>query len=319
MADLIVAVDLGGTLIRTAQMDRKGHIFARVREPIHANRGREYTLPAVIDAIRRVLPTDRDRLAAVGICVPGPLDPWKGIIINLTNIPGWEMLPFRDILSDEFGVPVWLGNDANVAALAEQRFGAARGLSDVIYITVSTGIGGGIIVDNRLLLGAQGLGAEIGHMTIEVDGPRCRCGNIGCLEILANGPAIARDAAAAVRAGRASLLPELSGGDLDRITARLVNEAAQRGDSLAIEILNRAGFYLGVGVVNLMHIFNPAMFVIGGGVTKAGNLLFGPMRETVQQRAMRPAYWENCPIVRADLGDDVGLLGALALVLSSIG
>jgi len=208
-----------------------------------------------------------------------------------------------------------VGNDANLAALAEQRFGAGQGVSDLIYITVSTGIGGGIIADNRLLLGAQGFAAEVGHQTIEAHGPRCKCGNIGCLEALAAGPAIARCARELVRTGIGTAIADLVGGDLDKITAKVVNRAAQAGDPVAIELFRQAGFYIGVGIVNLLHLFNPSLIVIGGSVTKAGDLLFEPIRATVRERAMASYYWENTPIVPATLGDDVGLLGAVALVL----
>jgi glucokinase len=317
MTDTILTVDLGGTLIRTARMNPAGKISACVREPIHAERGRDVTLPHVIDAIHRVAPTDGSRLKAIGISAPGPVDPWQGRVINLTNIPGWQNLPLVDILSSEFDCPVWLGNDGNVAALAEQRFGAAQGVKDIIYMTISTGIGGGIIIDDRLLLGARGLAAEVGHITIEVNGPRCPCGNIGCLEVLANGAAIARYAREAIQRGQKTAIADLAQGVLSRVTARLVNDAAQQGDPVAIELYRRAGFYVGVGIVNLMHVFNPAMFVIGGGVTHAGDLLFDPIKATVKERAMHD-YQADVPIVSAALGDDVGLLGALSLVLSQM-
>jgi glucokinase len=317
MTDTILTVDLGGTLIRTARMDPEGRISACVREPIHAQRGRDATLPHVIDAIRRVAPADGSRIDAIGISVPGPVDPWQGRVINLTNIPGWQNLPLVDILSKEFGCPVWLGNDGNVGALAEQRFGAAKSVKDLIYMTISTGIGGGIIIDDRLLLGTRGLAAEVGHTTVDVNGPRCLCGNIGCLEVFANGAAIAGYARDAIRQGRKTAVADLAEGDLSRVTARLVNDAAQLGDPVAIELYRREGFYVGVGIVNLMHMFNPAMFVLGGGMTHAGDLLFEPIRATVKERAMLD-YQADVPIVSAALGDDVGLLGALALVLSQL-
>jgi glucokinase len=314
MSDSILTLDLGGTLIRTARMNPEGDIFAHVRESIDAAQGRDVTLPYVIDAIRRVAPTDGSPIKAIGVSAPGPIDPWEGTVINPTNIPGWQNLPLADMLSKEFGCPAWLGNDGNVAALAEQRFGAAKGVKDVIYLTIGTGIGGGIIVDDRLLLGARGLAAEVGHTTIQTNGPRCACGNIGCLEVMANGPAIARYAREAIQQGRQTWITDLVRGDLSQITARTVNEAAQQGDPVAIELYRRAGFYIGVGIVNLMHTFNPAMFVIGGGVTHGGDLLFDPIRTTVKERAMQQ-YWVDVPIVPAVLGDDVGLLGALVLVL----
>jgi glucokinase len=276
----------------------------------------------VIGRIKRAIyevmeSTDREQVQGIGVVAPGPLDPWKGVIMDAPNLPGWKKVPLKDLMEEEFGLPVVVGNDANLAALAEQRFGAGQGVADLIYITVSTGIGGGIIADNRLLLGAQGLAAEVGHQTIEAHGPRCNCGNIGCLEILAAGPAIARCARELIKTGIGTAIADWVGGDLDKITAKVVNQAAQAGDPVAIELFRQAGFYIGIGIVNLLHIFNPSLIIIGGSVAKAGDLLFEPIRATVRERAMASYYWENTPIVPATLGDDVGLLGAVALVLFS--
>ena len=172
-----------------------------------------------------------------------------------------------------------------------------------------------IITGGRLLLGSGGFAGEVGHQTLEPHGPRCNCGNIGCLEVLASGPAIAREAVRRIKAGEPSSLVEMVDGDLSKVTAREVDQAAQAGDPLAIEVFHRAGFYLGVGIVNLLHLFNPRLIVIGGGVAKAGSLLFDPMWETICERA-GAGYTEDLQIVPAALGDDVGLLGAVALVLS---
>ena len=315
MEKLIVGVDLGGTQIRAALADAQGEIIQRVSRPTMADEGLEAVLGRIEESIRQVLPADIGQVSAVGVAAPGPLDPWRGIVREAPNLPGWENVPLKDLMEAEFGLPVVVGNDANLAALAEQRFGAGQGVADLIYITVSTGIGGGVIVDNKLLLGAQGLAGEVGHQTVEAHGPRCKCGNIGCLEALAAGPAIARRAREFVKTGIGTAIADLVGGDLDKITAKVVNQAAQAGDPIAIELFRQAGFYIGVGIVNLLHIFNPSLIVIGGSVTKAGDLLFEPIRATVRQRAMASYYWENTPIVPATLGDDVALLGAVALVL----
>lgn len=316
MKRFILALDLGGTLIRTARMDPTGHIYERLEEPTHAQQGREVTLPRVIETLHRIRPEEMSQVAAIGVSVPGPVNPWTGVIARLTNVPGWEGLPLRDILTREFECPVWLGNDANLAALGEHRFGAGRDVSDMVYMTISTGIGGGIISENRLLVGTSGLASELGHMTIEANGPRCVCGNIGCLEVLANGAAVARRARELIAQGRETLIRDLAGGDVNRITAKLVGEAGHRGDPVALEIFRTTGFYVGVGIVNLMHLLNPAKFVLGGGVSKAGELLFGPIKDTVRERAMS-SFSEDVPIVPTALRDDVGLLGALALVLAN--
>jgi len=235
----------------------------------------------------------------------------------IPNISGWDGYPLRDVLRERFEVPVVLGDDANAAALAEQRFGAGRRHPHMIYLTISTGVGSGIIVNDRLLLGAGGLAAEAGCMVIDPNGPLCGCGNPGCLEALVSGPAIARTARERVRAGEATCLLEMAGGDPGRISALTVNQAAQRGDPLALDVLRQAGEYLGLGLVSLLHLFNPDIVVIGGSVSKAGDLLLGPAREVVRRRCLSEAYWRETPIVLAELGDDVGLLGALCLVLQA--
>jgi glucokinase len=313
---LIVGVDVGGTQIRAALADGEGRIIHRTSCLTLAEEGLEPVIGRIKGAIYEVMgSTDRGQVRGIGITAPGPLDPWKGIIMEAPNLSGWKNVPLKELMEEEFGLPVLVGNDANLAALAEQRFGAGQGVADLIYITVSTGIGGGIIIDNKLLLGAQGFAGEVGHHTIEAHGPRCNCGNIGCLEALAAGPAIARCARELIRNGIGTTIADLVDGDLDKITAREVNQAAQAGDPVAIELFRQAGFYIGVGIVNLLHLFNPSLIVIGGSVTKAGDLLFEPIRATVRERAMASYYWEDTPIVPAALGDDVGLLGAVALVL----
>jgi glucokinase len=316
MGKLIVGVDLGGTQIRAALTDGEGNILRRTSCLTLAEEGVESVIGRIKGAIYEVMEsTERGQVQGIGIVAPGPSDPRQGIIIEAPNLSGWINIPLKALVEEEFGPPVVVGNDANLAALAEQRFGAGQGVADLIYITVSTGIGGGVIIDNRLLLGAQGLAAEIGHQTIEARGPRCNCGNVGCLEVLAAGPAIARRARELITSGIETSIADLVGGDLDRISAKEVNQAAQAGDPVAIEVFRQAGFYIGVGIVNLLHLFNPSLIIIGGSVAKAGDLLFEPIRATVRERAMASYYWEHTPIVPAALGDDVGLLGAVALVL----
>ncbi|HEY66204.1 MAG TPA: ROK family protein [Caldilineae bacterium] len=318
MAEYFLTVDLGGTQIRAALCDAEGHIHRRANELTRAAEGRAAVIRRIKETMAKALgDVPSSRVRGIGIAAPGPLDPKRGIIIFAPNLHDWHNVPLRQIIQDHFGIPTFLGNDANLAALGEQRFGAGRGVHNLIYITVSTGIGGGIICDDRLLLGEGGFAAEIGHHTIKADGPRCNCGNVGCLEMYASGPAIARMAREAITSGERSLLQDMSQGDLEQITGKMVYEAALKEDPLAIEVLRRAGQYLGVGIVNLLHLFNPAMIIIGGSVAKAGDFLFQPMWEIIRQRS-HPSYWEDLRIVPPELGDDVGLLGALALVLSEV-
>lgn len=318
MAAYIMAADLGGTQIRAALCDWNGQILRRVARPTKAADGLEVVLERITRTIAEAMEgVNPDEIAGIGIGAPGPLDPMSGVILSAPNLPGWREVPLRSLISAHFGKPTFLGNDANVAGLAEATYGAARGVKDVVYLTVSTGIGSGIIVDGKMLLGARGLAAEAGHTIIKAGGPRCGCGNRGCLESLASGPAITRDVVGRLKQGKSSRLSKLVGGDLSKVDARIICEAAAAGDKLAANAFRRAGKYLGLGIVNLLHLFNPRMVVLGGSVMKAGKLIFEPMWATVAAQSM-PSYTEGLSIVPAALGDDVGLLGAQALAAAAL-
>jgi glucokinase len=308
MDKLIIGVDLGGTQMRAGCFDSSLNLLQRVAEPTLAARGLEDVLERLIGVIQRVLPDDLSRVHGIGVSAPGPTDPRTGIIYSPPNLPGWDAVPLRNIIQDRTGIMTYLGNDANVAALAETAAGAAKGYKHVIYLTVSTGIGGGVIDDGHLLVGSHGLAGEAGHMIMVVDG------QVSTLEKEAAGPAIARKAVARLQAGEESLIRSMVDGDLTRITSKTVGLAAAEGDPLAIELIRNAGRMVGLGIVSLMHLFNPEIVVVGGGVTKTGELLFGPMREVVRQHTIDPAYHEQVPIVPAALGDNVALIGAAALV-----
>jgi glucokinase len=235
------------------------------------------------------------------------------VVFNAPNIPCFVGLNLRDRLREMFGVPVVVGNDANVAALAEWRYGAARGHAGVVYLTISTGVGGGVIIDNKLLLGWKGLGAELGHVTIDYRGRLDKCGNVGCLEALASGTAIRRIAIDRLVAGEASLLRDQIGDDLEQVSVELLHAAAEAGDAFAGSILRDAAEAIGFGVVSFLHIFNPSIVVLGGGVTNLGARLFDPVRAVVERHVMDRRFLT--PIVPAELKENVGLLGALALAL----
>ena len=315
MQDRILAIDLGGTQIRAALADPRGTLLARAATLTHAEEGPEAVIARIIACAEEVLgDVDRTRVMGVGVGAPGPIDPWTGVLYNPPNLPGWKAVPLAERLAAALGLPVQAGNDANLAALGEHRFGAGQGVDDLVYMTVSTGIGGGIISGGRLVVGARGFAGEIGHQTLEPDGPLCGCGQRGHLEALAAGPAIAREARQALQKGATSLMAELV-DDPAHLTAETVTEAAKRGDAVARQILERAGFYIGLGLVNVIHMVEPQRIIIGGGVSQAGDLLFAPLRRTVEERLMSPVY-RGVEIMPAVLGDDVGLLGAVALVLS---
>lgn len=318
MDKYVIAVDLGGTQLRVALFTTNCEMVARHAQPSRAAEGITSVVDRIIDGIRQTgQEAGWERVAGVGVSVPGPVDPRRGIVAWAPNLPGWRDVPLGEMLSQAIDRPILLGNDANLAALAEQRYGAGQGQADLVYITVSTGIGGGIISDGRLIVGRGGLGTEVGHMTVEAHGPLCNCGNIGCLEALASGTALARQARELVSAGVSTKIGTLVDGDLARISAKVVHDAAAEGDTVAIDLYRKAGMYLGVGIVNLMYLFNPSVFVIGGSVAKGWELLYAPMQATIRQR-IAEVYWRQCPIVPAALGDDVSLMGAATLVLDTI-
>ncbi len=313
----IVGVDLGGTNIRAGVADGNGKILIQTSRPTEAEAGPEKVISNIVGAVKSVLHSrGSSHIIGLGIGSPGPLNSKTGLVFSPANLPGWESVPLRDILEDRLGLPVFLGNDANLGALGEYTFGAGKDYRNLVYMTVSTGIGGGVIDNGKLLEGATGAAGEIGHMTIEAFGPVCNCGNRGCLEALASGTGIRRRAIERVRAGEAGLLKSLAKGDPESLTAEMVDKAARRGDAAAIELLHEAGVYLGIGTTNLLHLFNPEIVIIGGGVSRSGDLIFKPLLEEVERRAM-PSFREGVPIVPTGLGDDIGLLGALALVLQN--
>ncbi len=308
----VLAIDMGGTKIRTAIVSDKGEIKAREYCLTLADEGLEPVTGRIFSSIDRLLSPgniDLPQLRGISIAAAGAIDSEKGLITSSPNLPGWHDVPLRDIVSSKYKVNAFLINDASAAALGEHQFGAGRGVNNLICLTVGTGIGGGIIIDGRLYLGQSGSAGEIGHMTIDVDGQRNHCGNIGCLETLASGTAIAREAIRRIKRGDRSSLTEVVGGEIESITAQKVSVAAQEGDSLASEVIFQAATYLGIGMVNLVNIFNPEMIVVGGGVAEVGDLLLEPARQVVRERAFQLSA-QAVRIVRAQLGDNSGLLGA---------
>lgn len=311
MTEYIIGVDLGGTRLRAARFDddlkmlARNEVFTLSEQGVEATIGR---IKALIHEMKAEYP-----IAGIGVSVPGPMNPYTGVVVAPPNLHGWHDVPLRQILLDEFGVPVYLGNDANVAALAEVVLGAAQGYRHAIFITVSTGIGSGIIIDRQMLLGKEGLGAEVGHIVMIVDD------RVSSLENEAAGPALAEQAQARIGAGEPSQILDMVDGDLTRITGATVGIAAQAGDPLARSIIQRAGRIIGYGVVSLLHLFNPEIIVFGGGVAQVGALLFDPMLEAIKEASIDDSYWRDLKIVMAGLGENVSLYGAGALALTKGG
>ncbi len=316
----VISIDLGGTKISTALVARDGHIIAQDYQETHAAQGPEAVIRRILDGARRVVAqagVRSSQAAAIGICAPGPLDTETGEVVSPPNLPGWDHVPVRQLVEDGLGAPTYLEKDANAAALGEHRFGAGRGTQHMIYVTVSTGIGGGLILDGRLYRGSCGMAGEVGHITLMRHGPLCGCGNRGCLEALASGTAIAREARERVAHGVPTLIAVLAEKDPERITAKLVAEAASQGDAEAQEIMAEAMNYLGIGMANLVNLFNPELIVIGGGLANIGEKLLEPVQRAIRRHAYA-ALAQAVQVVPAELGDDVGVLGAAAVALTRI-
>ena len=282
-----------------------------------ADEGPQSVINRILSAIDHLLSLrniESSKLGSISIAAAGAIDFDRGVITSSPNLPGWHDIPLRDIVREKHGVNTFLINDANAAALGEYHFGAGKGVNNLIYLTVSTGIGGGIIINGRLYTGLCGSAGEIGHMTIDVNGPKCNCGNIGCLETLASGTAVAKEAIRRISQGEKSSLAEIVEGEIENITAEEVSLAAQGGDSLASEVILKAANYLGVGMVNLVNIFNPEMIIAGGGMAKMGDPLLNPARQVVRERAFSLSA-QAVRIVPAQLGDDAGVLGAAIFAL----
>lgn len=307
-----ISMDIGGTNIRAARMTPDGKIQARARYPTAGHA--DDVITKIRQAIDDVLPPEGAK--AIGICAPGPLDPFEGIVYRAPNVPGWVNVRLKEKVQEHFNIPTVIGNDANMAALGEWKYGAARGHTDVLYLTISTGIGGGVISSNKLVVGSRGLATELGHVTLVEDGPVCGCGQRGHLEALAAGPAIAQTARIRLSTGAKSQITEMVNGDFDSVTAREVGAAANAGDPFALSIVNEASVYIGRAVANYVHVFNPSIIVLGGGVSiNVGHLMVDPIRNTLNRLLVDPAY--ECKIVLAELADDVGLLGTLALAVEA--
>jgi len=308
----VLAIDVGGTKIITAIIANSGQVMAKEYYLTLADEGPQSVIERIFSAIDRLLSLRNigsSQLASISIAAAGAINFDKGLITSSPNLPGWDAVPLRDIIKEKYRVITFLINDASAAALGEHRLGAGRGVSNLIYLTVSTGIGGGIIINGKLYSGQCGGAGEIGHMTIDVNGPRCNCGNTGCFEVLASGTAVAKEAIRRIRQGERSSLIEIVEGKLENITAEKVEVAARGGDSLALDIISRAAIYLGVGMVNLVNIFNPEMIIVGGGMAKMGDLLLNPARQVVKERAFQLSA-QAVRIVPAQLGEDAGVLGA---------
>lgn len=314
-----IGIDLGGTNIVSLLMDKGGKIILRDTRKTLADKGKETTLKQIENSAKAVIEKARRKgikkkaIVGVGIGSPGPLSIKKGIVRFAPNLPGWRDVPLVDFLRERVKLPVFLENDANAACLGEWWKGAGKGKKHIVLLTLGTGIGGGIVINNEILHGAWDTGAEVGHMTIVVDGLPCGCGSRGCLEAYASATGVVKRTLMALEKVKKSSLLERVRGDKEKLTSRIVYEEAKRGDSLAKEIAEETGKYLGAGIASLVNILNPEVVILGGGMIQAGELLFEPTRRYASRYALKEAI-EGVEIVPARLGQDAGAIGAACVV-----
>ncbi|BAS28706.1 glucokinase [Limnochorda pilosa] len=316
MPALALGIDLGGTKIAAGVVDAAGRILGRGHRPTRPREGWEAVVGRMIEAGEEALAEASagvDDLLGVGVGSPGPVNPQTGVVVEAANLY-FKDVPVVRALYRHYRRPTYLEHDARAAALGEYRYGAGRGAANLVFVTVSTGIGAGIVLDGRLVQGSHFSAGELGHTVVVPEGPLCTCGQRGCLEAVASGTGIANLAREAMERGEAPVLRELAGGDPEGVDARLVAEAVRRGDPGCREVLDQATFHLGMALAGVVNLIDCDRIVIGGGVAKMGELLFEPVRRTVTACVVATA--RNVQIIPAALGPDAGILGAAALAFT---
>ncbi len=316
----ILGIDLGGTNVRAAVTDAEGKIIGEARELSRAQEGPDVTIPQIILAARRAISVagvEAPEVLGGGIGVPGWHNSKEGMVLWSPNFRGWDGIQLLAPLKDALGIPVFMGNDVNIAALGEYRFGAGRDVRSLVMIALGTGVGGGIIIDGNLLLGANDGGAEIGHMTVVADGPMCSCGRPGHLEALASIDAIVERAKRKIQMGRQSVLIRDEDWPDWSVTPATIAEAAENGDEVAIETMEETAYFVGVGVANMISVLNPEMVIVGGGISQAGDVLWKPLLRTVDALSLTQSR-RVCRVVPPELGDDAGIMGGVTLALTEL-
>jgi glucokinase len=312
--EVFAGIDLGGTKILVLIADAAGRVLGQARTPTQASEGPEAVIGRIADTVRAAADDAGIGLASIraaGVSAPGPIDMTEGVITEPPNLPGWHNVPLAQMLRERLGVPTLLENDANCQGVAEHQFGAGRGYSHMLFITVSTGIGGGVIIAGELYTGASGAAGEVGHIGVSVDGPACGAGHTGCLEAFASGAAIAARAREMIAAGGLIRTARLAEHD-PPVSAKTVYLAGQQGEAEATALIESAGRYLGIGLASLINVFNPQAIVIGGGLANMGETILGPAIETARTRSFAQSF-ADVRIVEGELGERAGALGAIAV------
>ncbi|MBE0446874.1 MAG: ROK family glucokinase [Actinobacteria bacterium] len=314
---IAIGVDIGGTKIAAATVDIEGRMLSSLKIDTPGGTSDD-VVTAIGDIVKRLNESalNTGEVVGIGLGVAGTINWKEGLVVQSPNLP-FSNIRLRSIVESKFGLSTFMDNDGNLATLGEKYYGAARGARNIIGLTLGTGIGAGIIFDGCLYRGATGSAAEIGHMVIQATGPQCTCGSYGCFEEMAAGRALLRLAKEKVKQNRESLILELAGGDAKNITGPMVTEAGQMGDKTALDVFGEIGFWLGIGINNVINIFNPELVVIGGGMGDAGELILSPSRKVIDERTLHPNK-DVAEVVLADLGNQAGVLGAAALVFDEL-
>jgi glucokinase-like ROK family protein len=318
-AGLLVAVDIGATSINVALTTLGSKILAYRGEPADVRFGPQPVLGRVRALVAELLEeqgASREDILAVGVGVPGPVEQATGLLTDPPIMPGWDRFPIRDVLVREYAAPVFVDNDVNIMALGERWGGVAKGVDDVIFVKIGTGIGSGIIIGGRLHRGTQGCAGDLGHVTVDTKGPTCTCGNRGCLEAMAAAPAMVRQAERCARNGESVVLAQMLGEE-GELTTRDIGEAARRGDNCALDIIRRSGRLVGQTLASVVSVLNPSLIIVGGGVSHIGNALLAEIRSAVYQRSL-PLATRNLPIVMSELDDVAGVAGASVMAAEGV-
>lgn len=316
---LVLATDLGGTNMRTALLNDKGEVLAYTRKPTNANMGKDKVIQKLITTLKATASkhnTPLKRIAGIGIGFPGPVDVELGVILNPPNMKGWLNVPLRDILEDEFKMPAIIENDANAAALGEHWMGAGKGAKSLVCITLGTGVGGGIVLNDKIWHGATGIAGEIGHTTVVRNGLKCNCGNRGCLEAYASATGMVKMMRKAL--SRTSKLQErVDEEKLNKYGSKYISELASKGNKIALRVVTEMIQILGIAIANVANVLNPEIIVVSGGLTNMGSRLFEPLRKEVKRRAIEKGV-EYLRIVPARLGENAGVIGAARSALMQL-
>ena len=318
---VVIGIDLGGSAVRLSTVTSAGRLRYSKSVDISARREQKYVLDAIINSINELITIEKKRgnkVVSIGIGSPGTIDLRKGVVVTSANFKGWKDVPLKKLLEKGVNLPVVLDNDANTAAFGEKWKGAGRKVNSLICLTMGTGIGGGIVLDGDIWHGADGMAGEIGHMTVNPEGPRCNCGNTGCLETYSSATGMVRSAIDSISNGKKTILKQLSGRDNNRITAKMIHEAALRRDRLSTEILTEAGKYLGIAMASLINILNPEMVILTGAVTGAWDFFMPSAILEVEKRAYK-SLADRTKIVPGKLPGTAGILGAAGLALRQVG